>query len=176
MSDDVIKAKTGCTWAKWVKSLDYHGAEKMAHRDIANIISEKYKVADWWTQMVAVGYERIKGLRVAGQRRDGTYEASKSRTYNVPVGTLFDAWADADTRRKWFGDATVRIRTATKPKSMRIDWNGNTIIAVGFMSKGRSKSAVAIQHTKLPDKETATKLKQYWAGRLETLAGVLGES
>jgi hypothetical protein len=98
MSDAVIREKTGCTWQKWVKSLDYYGAEKMSHRDIAALVSEKYKVADWWTQTVTVGYERIKGLRAKGQRRDGTYEASKSRTFNVPVDTLFDAWADPGTR------------------------------------------------------------------------------
>jgi hypothetical protein len=173
MSDAVIKEKTGCTWQKWVKSLDYYGADKMSHRDIAALVSEKYKVADWWTQTVTVGYERIKGLRVKGQRRDGTYEASKSRTFNVPVGVLFDAWADAGTRKRWLGDAKVKVRTATKPRTMRIDWNGNSIIAVGFTSKGPSKSSVAVQHTKLPDKETAAGLKQYWSDRLENLAGVL---
>ena len=173
MSDAVIKEKTGCTWQKWVKSLDYHGAEKMTHRDIAALVREKYKVADWWTQTVTVGYERIKGLRVKGQRRDGTYEASKSRTFNVPVGVLFDAWADPGTLRKWLGDARVKVRTATKPRTMRIDWNGNSIIAIGFTSKGPSKSSVAVQHTKLPDKETADRLRQFWSDRLENLAGVL---
>ena len=27
----------------------------------------RLKVADWWTQTVTVGYERIKGLRARGQ-------------------------------------------------------------------------------------------------------------
>src|SRR5687767_676392 len=57
MSDAAIKAKTGCTWEKWVKSLDYHGAADMAHRDIAELVSKKYKVPGWWTQTVTVGYE-----------------------------------------------------------------------------------------------------------------------
>ena len=30
-SDAVIKARTGCTWKKWVDSLDYHGARAMSH-------------------------------------------------------------------------------------------------------------------------------------------------
>ena len=175
-SDAVIKARTGCTWEKWVKSLDYHGADRMSHREIAEMVSTKWKVGDWWAQTVAVGYERIKGLRAIGQRRDGTYEASKSRTYNVPVDELFDAWADAGIRRKWLGDAKVRIRTATKPKSMRMDWNENAIVTAGFTAKGSAKSSVAIQHPKLPDKETAARLKQYWSDRLESLAGVLAES
>ncbi|HEX6627150.1 MAG TPA: hypothetical protein VF105_04270 [Gemmatimonadaceae bacterium] len=173
MSDDVIKAKTGCTWERWVRSLDYHGAEKMSHRDIAALVKKTYKAGDWWSQTVTVGYERIKGLRARGQRRDGTYEASKSRTFDVPVKTLFEAWADDATRRRWLDGATVRIRTATTPKSMRIDWTDKSIIAVGFMPKGNTKSSVAVQHTKLPDRETANQLKEYWSDRLDALGDVL---
>ena len=47
------------------------------------------------------GYERIKGLRE--KRRSGEYEATKSRTFGVPVSTLFEAWADGTARRKWLG-------------------------------------------------------------------------
>jgi len=175
MSDAVIKEKTGCTWEKWVKSLDYHGAEKMSHREIAELVSAKYKVPSWWTQTVTVGYERIKGLRARGQRRDGTYEATKSRTFNVSIDKLFDAWADARSRNRWLTDAKVKVRSATKPKYLRLDWNGNTIIAVGFLSKGERKSSVAVQHAKLADKETADRLKKYWSDQLDNLAGVLKE-
>jgi hypothetical protein len=174
MSDAAIKEKTGCTWEKWVKSLDYHGAEKMSHRDIAQLVSKTYKVPSWWTQTVTVGYERIKGLRARGQRRDGSYEATKSRTFNVPVDALFDAWNDTRKRNEWLTGATVKVRSATKPKYLRLDWNGNSIIAVGFLSKGSTKSSVAIQHSKLPDRATADSLRKYWSDQLENLAGVLG--
>ena len=173
MSDAVIKEKTGCAWEKWVKSLDYHGAEKMSHREIAELVREKYKVPSWWTQTVTVGYERIKGLRARGQRRDGTYEATRSRTFNVSIDTLFDAWADARIRNRWLTDAKVKVRSATKPKYLRLDWKGNTIIAVGFISKGEKKSSVAVQHAKLADKETVDRLKKYWSDQLDNLAGVL---
>jgi hypothetical protein len=173
MSDAIIKEKTGCTWGKWVKSLDYHGAEEMSHRDIAALVSEKYKVADWWTQAVTVGYERIKGLRARGQRRDGTYEATKSRTFDVSVVTLFDAWADASTRKRWLDDGNVKVRTASRPKSMRLGFDDGTIVAVGFMPKGKAKSAVAVQHMKLTDRKSADRLKQYWSERLDTLRETL---
>jgi hypothetical protein len=173
MSDAAIKEKTGCTWEKWVKSLDYYGGDKMEHRDIAKLIHEKYKVGPWWTQTVAVGYERIKGLRARGQRRDGTYEASKSRTFNVPVKTLYDAWANAASRKKFLDGKDLKVTTATSPKSMRVRWADGTIIALGFYPKGESKSSVAIQHTKLPDRETANALKKFWSERLDALAEIL---
>jgi ribosomal protein L29 len=175
MSDAAIKQNTGCTWERWVKSLDYHGAATMSHGDIARLVSEKYKVPSWWTQTVTVGYERIKGLRARGQRRDGSYEATKSRTFNVPVTKLFSAWKDANIRRRWLDEAGAKVRTATEPKSMRLGWSDGTIVAVGFYPKGATKSSVAVQHTKLPDRETADRLKQYWLERFDALADVLAE-
>jgi hypothetical protein len=174
-SDATIKAKTGCTWERWVHALDHHGADQMTHREIATLVNTKYKIPGWWAQSVTVGYERIKGLRARGQRRDGSYEATKSRTFNVPVAVLFDAWADARTRRRWLDGAKVSVRTATSPKSMRLDWNDRSIIAVGFAAKGKAKSSVAVQHEKLPDRDTAERLKQYWSDRLDALGEVLSD-
>jgi hypothetical protein len=170
-----MKEKTGCTWERWVNTLDAHGAEQMPHRDIAALVNTKYNIDGWWSQAVTVGYERIKGLRARGQRRDGSYEATKSRTFDVPVTALFDAWADASVRRRWLTGATVKVRTATAPKSMRLDWADGGIIAVGFTPKGDSKSVVAVTHTKLPDNATATHLKQFWSEQLDTLGEVLGK-
>jgi hypothetical protein len=175
MSDAVIKDKTGCTWDRWVRTLDRLGAAEMPHRDIARLVHVKFKTGDWWSQTVTVGYERIKGLRACGQRRDGTYELSKSRTFDVPVKTLFDAWANPTARKRWLDGAQVRVRTATPPKSMRLDWTDGSIIAIGFMPKGKSKSAVAVQHTKLREKETVNRLKEFWSERLDALGETLAK-
>jgi hypothetical protein len=171
-SDAVIKEKTGCDWEKWVYALDRKKAYEMSHGEIARIINEKYKIDGWWSQTVAVGYERIKGLRVIGQRRDGTYEASKSRTFNVPVETLFDAWADANTRRKWLKPG-VKVRTSNPPKTMRLGWDDGIIIAVGFTPKSASKSQVAIQVPKLDSKATAELVKKQWSDYLDALGELL---
>lgn len=176
MSDASIKAKTGCNWERWVKSLDHHGADKMSHREIASMVSKTWKVDDWWSQTVTVGYERIKGLRARGQRRDGSYEASKSRTFDVPVTTLFDAWADKSVRDRWLDVTDVKVRTATSPKSIRLGLADGRILVVGFIPKGKSKSSVAVTEAKLPDKETADRLKQYWTDQLDSLGKVLAES
>ena len=168
--DSVIKEKSGRTWQEWTETLDGHGAVTMAHRDIAALVSQTYKVPDWWTQTVTVGYERIKGLRARGQRRDGSYEASKSRTFNVPAKALFDAWADASTRRRWMNGTNVKVRTATPPKGIRLGMDDGSIVIVLFTPKGATKSVVAIQHTKLPDKAAADRFKRFWSERLDALA------
>ena len=173
MKDDAIAAKTGRTWRQWVQALDADGAAAMPHRDIAAIVHKKHHVGDWWAQSVTVGYERIKGLRERGQRRNGTYEVSKSRTFNVPVNTLFDAWADDAARRRWLDGVEAVVRTARAPKSMRLQWPDGTIVAVGFTAKGRGKSVVALGHTKLRDRASSGKAKAFWTDRLDALGSLL---
>src|SRR5436853_1201931 len=124
--------------------------------------------------MVAVAYERIKRLSPRGQRRDGSYSASKSRTFSVPVETLFEAWTDAKMRGRWLADKNVKIRKATAPKSIRLEQDGS-IIAVMFTRRGVAKSAVAIDEGKLPSKEAAEAVKKYWADRFDDLQMVLSE-
>lgn len=174
MADARIADKTGHTWSEWVHLLDRDKAAEMAHPDIARLVSDKHGVPPWWTQAVTVGYERIKGLRARGQRRDGSYEAGKSRTFDVPVTTLFDAWANAAMRRRWLGAKDVTVRTASRPRSMRLGWSDGTVIALWFTAKGK-KSTVAVQHTKLRDRATADALKQYWSEQLASLSELLAE-
>jgi hypothetical protein len=175
-SDATIKQSTGCTWERWVKALDRAKAHTWPHRDIARYVQEKYKVNGWWAQSVTVGYERIKGLRAIGQRRSGAFEASKSRTFPVPLARLYRAFRDARTRARWLPGVKLTVRSASPEKYMRITWPDETSVVVGFLSKGADKSQVAIQHEKLPDQAAATRSKQYWAERLDFLGQVLDRS
>lgn len=173
MSDDKVKARTGCTWERWTRALDRLGAATMSHREIAALVHDKFDVGPWWTQTVAVGYERIKGLRARGQQRNGTHQMTKSRTYNVPVAELFTMWSDTRLRARWIEKDRVKVRRATAPKSMRLDWSDGGIIAVGFLAKGKTKSTVAVEHTRLPDRDTAARLKRFWADRFDALGDLI---
>jgi hypothetical protein len=172
ISDDAIAAKTGRTWRQWMRVLDADDAAAMRHRDIAALVHQKHGIGDWWAQTVTVGYERIKGLRDRGQRRDGAYEVGKTRTFSVPVNTLFEAWAENAMRRQWLDTVEVGVRTATRPKSIRLQWPDGTIVVVGFTPKGNAKSAASLVHTKLRDRAAADKAKGYWSDRLDALASL----
>lgn len=173
MSDDKISTVTRRTWAQWVRTLDALRAAAMPHRQIAALVQKQFNLGDWWAQSVTVGYERITGLRERGQRRDGTYETTKSRTFAVPVTVLFDAWANRATRRQWLDDVDPVVRKATAAKSMRLQWHDGTKVEVGFFMKGTSKSAVAVAHTKLGDRTAAASAKEYWTERLDRLTTLL---
>lgn len=176
MSDEKIAAKTGRTWKEWVHALDAAGAAGRPHREIAILVRETYGVGDWWTQAVTVGYERIKGLRDRGQRRDGGYEVNKSKTVPVAVEALYEAWANDGIRRRWLDRTDATVRSTSASKAIRLRWPDGTIVIAGFTPKGSGKSAVALAHTKLPDRRTAEDTRKYWTARLDALARLLARS
>lgn len=173
MSDASIAKKTGRVWKEWVALLDREGAAEKPHREIVSFVSS-LGVPDWWSQGVTVGYERIKGLRDRGQRRGGggLYEATKSRTFPVPVEELFEAFANARRRRRWL-PAKITVKSATPPKYMRITWTDGAPVQVGFLPKGKAKSSVAVAHQKLPDKAAADAAKKAWAEHFDRLGEML---
>jgi hypothetical protein len=172
ITDAAIKAKTGCTWERWVRALDRAGAWEWSHRDIARYVREKYETPSWWTQTVTVGYERIKGLRAIGQQRDGRYSATRSRTLPLPLGTLYRAFRDRRVRERWLPDVNLTVASATRDKYIRVRWPDGTRVDIGFVRKGRGRSQIAIQHSPLPDRETASRLKAFWGERLDALGEV----
>jgi len=172
-SDAIVKEKTGCTWDRWVKALDRVRAYTWPHPKIAKYVQEKYQISGWWAQSVTVGYERIKGLRSVGQRRDGSFEANKSKTYAAPLSRLYHAFSDARIRARWLPDLDLTVRSATREKSMRIIWPDRTSVVIGFLPKGAAKSQVAVQHGKLSNRASSTRMKEYWDERLKALKEVL---
>jgi hypothetical protein len=172
-SDAILKEKTGRNWERWVKALDRAKAYTWPHREIARYVQQKYKVPGWWAQTVTVGYERIKGLRAIGQRRDGFFEASKSKTFAVPLAKLYQAFEDARARSRWLPSVDLMVRGATPGKSMRLTWPDGSAVVFWFIPLGAAKSQLALAHGKLPDRASVSRAKEYWTERLDALKEVL---
>jgi len=170
MSDAAVTKGTGCRWEKWVKSLDHVRAFEWSHAEIAAHIHEKYGTEGWWAQMVAVSYERIRGLRAKGQKRDGSHEISKSKTVSVPIAELYRAFATATARKKWLGGATITVKKATPEKSMRCLWEDGTPFEINFWPKGPAKSQAQLQHRGLASKADAERMRGLWSERFDALA------
>ena len=173
MRDEAVREKTDRDWKGWVRVLDAADASALSHKEIAKLLRERHGLPSWWSQTVTVGYERIRGLRARGQRRGGKFEVNKSRTFQVPIATLYKAFG-ARQRKKWLGDADVTVRKAIVDKSMRITWTDGTPLDVHFLAKGPSKSSVHLQHREQPTKAAADRVRAFWTERLSALGEVLG--
>jgi hypothetical protein len=172
MSDASVAKGTGRSWKEWVELLDRAGAAKLPHAEIARLVHEEHGVPGWWSQSVTVGYERIRGLRQKGQRRDGSFEVSKSKVYPVP---LEDLWKGFCRCKVWLDGAKLRMSKATKLKYMHMRWTDGTPVDAGFYSKGPGKSQVALAHRKIASREEAERLRAYWGERLVALGELLAE-
>jgi uncharacterized protein YndB with AHSA1/START domain len=173
MSDEAVKARTGCNWERWVRALDHVKAHQWPHGAIAQYVHDKYHTNGWWAQMVTVGYERIRGLRERGQQRSGSYRAGKSKTLAASLSKVYRAFSQPRVRAQWLPGVGLVVRSATPNKCLRIVWEDGTPVNAGFAPRARSKSQVAIEHGKLPSKEAADRMKRYWSERLEVLEALL---
>ncbi|HEX6128493.1 MAG TPA: SRPBCC domain-containing protein [Candidatus Limnocylindria bacterium] len=172
-SDDSMRSSTGRTWAEWIGMLDAWGAADRPHRDIARWLNRDRGVDGWWSQQITVGYEIAIGRRVVGQRSDGRFSATATRTIGAPVEEVMDAVLDENRRAAWLPNAPLTTRESKAERTARFDWEGGSSRAVfWFEPMGDTKSRVAMEHERLPDKATTDEMKAYWRaalGRLKDL-------
>jgi hypothetical protein len=174
IGSEAVHAKTGKTWKEWFAVLDKAGASKWPHKDIARHLHDECGCPGWWSQMVTVGYEQARGLRVKHEKCDGEFSASASKTLAVPVSALFTAWNDPKLRAKWLPDGKgMTIRKATENKSLRITWHDGTNVDVNLVAKGADKSQVAVEHGKLAGVADVPRAKEYWSAALAKLQKLL---
>src|SRR5580693_6486755 len=118
ISDEAVQAKTGRNWAAWFGLLDAANAQRLEHRAIVALLSNSYAVPSWWRQMVAVEYERARGLRQVHQKSDG-FSVSASKTLPVPLARIYRATATEAQRKRWFPAGAFIASTLTKDKYVR---------------------------------------------------------
>jgi hypothetical protein len=167
VGDEAVKKATGRNWAAWCQALDAAGAQTLPHSDIARLVFERFRVGPWWAQMVTVGYEQARGLRVAHQRPDG-FSVSATKTLAAGTERVYAAWNVDAERNRWLG-TNLKVRSATPPKSIRLAGSdGLSQIVVMLHAKG-AKTQVAVEHNKLKDTAEVARMKSYWKSALERL-------
>jgi uncharacterized protein YndB with AHSA1/START domain len=175
-SDDEIRRRTGRGWEQWFDALDEWGADARPHKEIARWVAGQLQLDPlaWNAQAVSHSYELARGLRVPGERSDGSFTATASRTVAVPVERLYDAFVDDSERERWLPDGRLRERTATRPRSARFDWDdGETRVQVDFEPRDDGKSRLALEHVRLGDADDTERMKAYWRAALGELKSML---
>lgn len=174
-SDEAIRERTGRGWEEWFDLLDTAGMAQRTHREIARWVAGQLGVVPlaWAAQAVTGSYERVRGGRAVGEHPDG-FAVSVSRTVGVSTDRLFTAFVDETARSRWLAGATLRERTATRPRGARFDWVGDaTRVIVTFTAKGETRGTVTVQHVRLADADAAERMKQWWRERLTALTAML---
>lgn len=171
MTDAAIKAKTGRDWAGWFAALDKAGAAGMDHAAIAAVARDALGAGRWYGQMVAVSYERARGLRAANQKCDGQFSVSATKVVAVPLPRLFKT-ATAK-QAQWFPKGVFAETSRTTDKYWRGKWKTEARLSIGFYAKGEGKSSIAVDCEKLPDAKTVEKERLAWKAALSKLETLL---
>jgi hypothetical protein len=173
MSDEAVKAKTGKDWKTWFALMDKAGANKLTHRDIAELLHDKYKVPGWWSQMVTVEYERARGLRVKFQMADG-FTLNASKTLPVDLAVLYRALSDTKLRARWFPKGKFEVTSTTDRKYFRAKAADATRLEINTYAKGDGKAQITIQQSRFADEKAMEARRGEWKAALERLTKLLG--
>jgi hypothetical protein len=128
VADERVVDATGLGWQAWFEILDAWEAAGRTHTEIARWLREEHGVPGWYAQSITLGYERARGLRAPGQRRDG-FVAGASRTVAVEVERLFEAFTDDALRERWLPGAELRLRTAERLTALKAQLEGGELDA-----------------------------------------------
>jgi len=173
VADASMLRATGKGHAEWFALLDEWGATNHTHAEIARWLSEAHQTPGWWTQNITVAYERSRGMRAPHQMADG-YSISVTRTMTTTPDRALLAFTSASRRRLWLPDALMRQRPTRAAFTARFDWSDpESRVIVAVAPKGDDRSTVYVAHEKVPDAETAERLKIAWRGWLGQLKTVL---
>ena len=174
MTDDGIRAKTGKGWEEWFAALDKAGAAKLDHRGITDLLDKKWEPGPWWGQMIAVSYERARGIRAMNQKCDGEFSVSVTKVMPVGLAELFAAATDPKLRARWFPPGRFEETSKTANKYWRGKWKKDGRLEVGFYAKGPGKAQIALQSNKLSGPAAVETERAAWKKALEKLQALLG--
>ena len=170
MTDAAIRAKTGKGWDQWFAALDRKGAKAKDHQAITALLRDGFGLSNWYAQMVAVSYERARGLRAMNQKCDGQFSVSVTKVVPVSLARLF---ATATARQAdWFPRGAFAESSRTTDKYWRGKWKSGRL-AIGFLAKGADKAQIAIDSEKLADAAAVEKERAAWKTALEKLSKLL---
>lgn len=165
---------TGRSRAQWYALLDDAGAAGWDHKQMAAWLVETHDVDGWWAQGLTVGYEQARGLRLPGQRPDGTFEASVSRTLAHDVDGVFPHLADATRRAHWL-PGTWQETGVTPGKSVRLAADDGTRLLLTISAAGPGKVRVTVTSARLAGADDRDRAKTLGRAALATLAQSLGQ-
>ena len=167
MTDAGVRAKTGRDWAYWFAALDKAGAAKLDHKGIVAILTRKMKIGPWWRQMIAVSYERARGLRAANQKGDGAFSVGVSKVMDASLSKLFAA--ATSNPKEWFPRGTFRETSRTKDKYWRGIWKQGGRLEINFYARAPGRAQIVVQSDKLASRAAVEAERMAWKRAVEKL-------
>jgi hypothetical protein len=170
-----VRARTGRTRAAWFALLDRAEGATLSHRELARLLATRQQLSPWWSQVVAVEYERSRGLRHVHVSTSG-YAVSVSKTVGWRLPRLYGATATAAGRRKWFPVGDFQPSSQTRDKYLRGPWKAGARLEIGFYARGPAKSQISVQVSRLARRADVATVRETWKAALRRLQGLAAQA
>lgn len=190
LTDAAAREATGKTMKQWFDLLDAFGGVAKGRRELVQHLYTGQKLEEWWATSLVVEYERERGAREKDGKPKG-YSLCSTKTVAAPLARVFRAFGDAADLDAWLGPRTkvefrdggqlanadgdrasfTRIRT---DKDLRLAWEHaerapGSQIEVLFADKGKGKTGITLNHTRIQDRRAADELRAGWSQAFERL-------
>jgi hypothetical protein len=164
-----VERATGRSWDDWLDYFNRIGASTLTHHEIATtVLAEldgKVDNPGWWAQSTAVAYEQHTGRRVPGQRPDGTFQTSVSRSTSLGMTELMDAWTSfAATDKDVLGliEGDVRVSGTQNRISWRTKARDGANVVVISEPKKNGTASLVVQHIGCPTYDDSQQARHAW--------------
>jgi len=96
------------------------------------------------------------------------------KTVAAPAAAVFAAWKDARRRAHWLTGVELKVGAARPPGALRLTCaDDQSEIAVAITARGRTSSAVVVDHTRLANAQLAAERRHCWKEMLRALKNYL---
>lgn len=167
VGDAKVLEVTGRGREEWFGILDEAGAATWTHPEIAAWLAADQGVDPWWSQHLTVAYEQARGIRSPGQRQDGLFEASVSRTVPLDAVGALDALADVVAAE--LGVEPLARNTSAKHPTARFHLDGGEFVLAGSSPRGDARSSISLTWGRMPDGSRVADVKatlREWLARV----------
>ncbi len=174
---DKFEIETGYDWQNWIKFLDAASASALTHGEIVAKIEAVPEVSGWWAQTIAVAYEQHIGRRQPGQRSDGTFYATLSRTLGSDAELARARWIAMMNGETKIAGRKLAAEPTTSDTRSGLNWrcklDDGTRMTINFLETKPGKTQAAVEHDGLASPEAIDRAKAYWAGMVAKLKTLL---
>ena len=157
VGDDAVREATGQGRDEWFALLDGAEATGWKHRDIASWLVREHQVDPWWSQSITVAYEQARGIRSPGQRQDGTYEASVTRTVALDKVEALRALAAVVAGE--LGIEPLALNLEAKNATARFPLDGGEFVLASSSDRAGGKASIGLVWGRMPDDAHLTEAK-----------------
>jgi uncharacterized protein YndB with AHSA1/START domain len=139
-------------------------------------LREEHGVPSWWQQSIATAFEQSIGRSSKDETDDG-FQATVSRTLDLPAEIVFQAWVDEELRAKWLRRGDFEPGTVRTPGTVRGKWTPDgSRVDVDVSEAGEGRCELTIGHRQLASASAAGRMREFWTQSLDRMVVRIGDS